>query len=364
MVNSTKYSWGKLEAIILVLIGIGTGVFSLSSNYMLLMNPKFRWLTMIGALLVLLLGVTYLFSSHKRNMTGVLPFILLILITLMGRPFLKNNNANLMILPPLGDGLLSQIDQARFPQIDLQTLYSSKNDYPRQFMTIGFVKRLPVLDQDRSFALMNSIMVCCAADMFAIGFCVPSGEFDKFQDGDWVVVCGKLDRPQTQILVPNFRFGAAMISMLNKNFIIQAEKILPYDRSAQLPTLIEKLETEGLKIFNQALKQTGLWQRLQGEGSYTVFAPVDKAFENLDEQLFLKKNRNHLKSLLSYHIIPGKLMTSDLIKRSVLRTIHGHDLEIHLVNGKLEIENTRILFKNTEARNGVIHFIYPVIAPD
>jgi uncharacterized surface protein with fasciclin (FAS1) repeats len=177
------------------------------------------------------------------------------------------------------------------------------------------------------------------------------------------MVSGKLVQPGTTIDIPNFRFGMAMMSTIHNEFIIETESVMTYDRVAQLPLLTDKLNSDNLSWFRKALEQTGLWLTLKEEGPFTVFAPVDQAMESLDEELFEDAERESLKQLLSYHIVPGKIFSKDLMERESLKSINGYELKIELEYGKLKTEQVRLLFKDVEARNGVIHFIYPAIVP-
>jgi uncharacterized surface protein with fasciclin (FAS1) repeats len=362
-----KWIYGKLEAMILVFVGLATAWFALSQHYGVLMNSKFKWLTLIGALLVLSTGAVALLSDQKRNGLNVGVFCLMLLIVLVGKPYLPNAHSAKMLEPQLPAGLWEQVDHLRFPRRALQELYLEDARDPslvhQPFTTIGVAKRLPILDEHHSFALMTSMMACCIADAFALGFRVPCDQWESIEDGEPIMVSGRLVQTQTDITVPNFRFGMAMLSTVNDKFIIEPETIMSYDRVAQLPLVTDQLSTDKLTSFTQALKQTGLWQTLQSDGPFTVFAPVDLAFQDLDEQLFLDENRDQLKQWLSYHIIPEKLFSRDLMERDSLRSIHGRDLTVEMENGKLRIGQSRLLFKDKEARNGVIHFVYPVIFP-
>ena len=276
-------------------------------------------------------------------------------------------NSAKMEEPELQAGLWAQVDQTRFPRVNLDQLFlkntrdSSLAD--ESFTTIGMVKRLPILDEHGSFALMTSVMVCCVADAFAVGFRVPYDQWESIEDGQWIMVSGKLAPPGAVIDIPNFRFGMAMLSTIHNEFVIQPESVMTYDRVDQLPLLTDKLNSDSLQLFYRALEQTGLLQTLQEEGPFTVFAPVDQAMENLDEELFEDSQSESLKQLLSYHIIPGKFYMRELVERNSIKSLNGYKLKIEKEFGKLKIEQIRLLFKDQEARNGVIHFIYPVIVP-
>jgi len=362
-----KRLYGVLEAVMLLVVGSGALWLALSENYSLLMNPKFRWLTLTGAILVLGMGVAASISNQKRNVINVLVFCLLLLIILIGKPYLQDANAVKMLEPELQAGLWAQVDQKKFPRKRLDEIYlkntNDKSLADESFTTIGIVKRLPILDEHRSFAVMTSVMVCCVADAFAVGFRVPYEQWEKIEDGQLIMVSGKLVQPGTTIDIPNFRFGMAMLSTIHNEIIIEPESVMTYDRVAQLPLLTDKLNSDNLSLFRKALEQTGLWQTLQEEGPFTVFAPVDQAMESLDEELFAGAERESLKQLLSYHIVPGKFFSKDLMERESLKSINGYELKIELEYGKLKAHGVRLLFKDVEARNGVIHFIYPAIVP-
>jgi uncharacterized surface protein with fasciclin (FAS1) repeats len=71
-----------------------------------------------------------------------------------------------------------------------------------------------------------------------------------------------------------------------------------------------------------------------------------------------------LKQLVSAHLVMGRFLVQDLMEREQLEALNGRVLRAELTNGKVRIDQSRLLLKNTEARNGVIHYIYPALAPD
>ena len=312
---------------------------------------------------------TRIIPNKNISPINVSVFSLLLIIVLIGRPYVPNANSVSMQgpEPELEAGLWSQVDQKKFPRRNLDELFLKQTkkrfEDGKSFTTIGRVKRLPILDEHQSFAVMAPVMFCCVADAFAVGFRVPYDQWEKIEDGQWIMVSGKLAQSETQLEYPNFRFGMAMMSTIHNEFIIQPESVMSYDRVAQLPLVTEKLKSDNLSLFCQALEKTGLWQTLQEEGPFTVFAPVDQAVQNLNEELFSDAPRKSLKRLLSYHIVPGKYFSKDLMELNSLKTISGYELKIELEYGKLKIDQSRLLFKDVEARNGVIHFIFPTLVP-
>ncbi|MCP4260960.1 MAG: hypothetical protein GY774_26140 [Planctomycetes bacterium] len=363
-----KRIYGLCEAAILVLLGVTIIWFALSAHYGLLMNVKFRWLTTIGAALLLVMGLFALGDVQKRPGLNAFTFGLMVLVTLVGKPYLPDANSMNLLEPPLQAGLWDQIDQTRFPRKDLQALCTSETEKmfraDASFTTIGVAKRLEVLDTHGSFALMTSVMFCCIADAFAMGLRVPYEDWENIEDGQWFMVSGKLIQEKTEITLPNFRFGMAMLSSVHKTYHLQPERIMSYDRVDQLPLLPDLLSGQMNRLFSKALRDSGLWQDLEENGPFTVFVPVDQAIENLSGVSFDELSPAVLKQLVSSHIIKGKFFVRDLMERERLENLNGQVLQVGLTNGKLSINQSRLLLKDTEARNGVIHFIYPAITLD
>ncbi|MBW1770864.1 MAG: fasciclin domain-containing protein [Deltaproteobacteria bacterium] len=360
--------YGLCEAAILVLLGVAILWFALSAHYGLLMNVKFRWLTVIGAALLLVMGLFALSAVQKRPGLNTLIFALMLLVTFVGKPYLPDANSMSLLEPPLQAGLWDQVDQTRFPRKELQDLYTKEAEEMvrnnASFTTIGIVKRLEVLDKQDSFALMTSMMFCCIADALAVGFRVPTDELENFEEGQWIMVSGKLVPEETEITLPNFRFGRATMSSVHKTYHVQPEKIMSYNRIDQLPLLTDQLSGQTNRLFSEALQASGLWQDLEEEGPFTLFVPVDQALEALGDVSFEELSSDALKQLVSSHIVRGKFFSRDLMDRETVETLSGRVLQVELSNGKLRINQSRLLLKDTEARNGVIHYIYPAIVLD
>ena len=363
-----KRIYGLCEAAILVLLGVAILWFALSAHYGLLMNVKFRWLTVTGAALLLVMGLVALGDLQKRPGLNTFIFGLILLVTFLGKPYLPDANSMSLLEPSLEAGLWDQVDQTRFPRKELQALYTTEAEEvyrtDASFTIIGVAKRLEVLDMHESFALMTSMMFCCIADALAVGFRVPTEDWENIEDGQWIMVSGKLVQEETEITLPNFRFGRATMSSVHKTYHLQPEKIMSYDRVDQLPLLTDQLSGQTNRLFSKALQESGLWQDLEEEGPFTIFVPVDQALENLSGVSFEELSPEALRQLVSSHIVRGKFFSRDLMDRETVETINGRILQVELTNGKLRINQSRLLLKDTEARNGVIHYIYPVIAPE
>jgi uncharacterized surface protein with fasciclin (FAS1) repeats len=115
-----------------------------------------------------------------------------------------------------------------------------------------------------------------------------------------------------------------------------------------------------------ALEAAGLVETLKGEGPFTVFAPTDAAFAALPagtvEDLLKPENKDKLVSILTYHVVPGKVMSTDLTEGMAAATVQGAEVTITLEGGP-KINGAVISSPDVEASNGVIHVIDSVILP-
>jgi uncharacterized surface protein with fasciclin (FAS1) repeats len=116
-----------------------------------------------------------------------------------------------------------------------------------------------------------------------------------------------------------------------------------------------------------ALKAAGLVDTLKADGPFTVFAPTDGAFAKLPagtvENLLKPENREKLRSILTYHVVPGKVMASEVVKIDSARTVNGKSLKINTKGGKVRVDDAMVTKTDIEASNGVIHVIDSVVLP-
>lgn len=115
-----------------------------------------------------------------------------------------------------------------------------------------------------------------------------------------------------------------------------------------------------------ALEAAGLVETLKGEGPFTVFAPTDAAFAALPagtvEDLLKPENKDQLTAILTYHVVPGAVMSSDLTEGMTATTVNGKDITITLEGGP-KVNGAVISTPDVAASNGVIHVIDSVILP-
>ena len=116
-----------------------------------------------------------------------------------------------------------------------------------------------------------------------------------------------------------------------------------------------------------ALEAADLISTLKSEGPFTVFAPTDAAFAALPdgtvENLLQTENREQLTAILTYHVVPGEVLASDVIKLSEAATVNGKSVSIRVVDGNVMINEATVVAADVDARNGVIHVIDKVIIP-
>ncbi len=116
-----------------------------------------------------------------------------------------------------------------------------------------------------------------------------------------------------------------------------------------------------------AVKAAGLVETLKSDGPFTVFAPTNEAFAKLPagtvESLLQPENRDKLIAILTYHVVPGKVMAADVAGLRSAKTVQGEALKIKIAEGAPYIDNARIIGTDIEASNGVIHIIDSVVLP-
>jgi uncharacterized surface protein with fasciclin (FAS1) repeats len=116
-----------------------------------------------------------------------------------------------------------------------------------------------------------------------------------------------------------------------------------------------------------AVEAAGLAETLKGDGPFTVFAPTDDAFAKLPEgtveDLLKPENIDKLKGILTYHVVPGKVMAADVVKLDTATTVNGKNITISQKDGAVFIDDAKVVKTDIEASNGVIHVIDMVIMP-
>ena len=115
-----------------------------------------------------------------------------------------------------------------------------------------------------------------------------------------------------------------------------------------------------------AVQAAGLVETLKGDGPFTVFAPTDEAFAALPagtvDDLLKPENKDKLVAILTYHVVPGKVLSTDLSDGMAAKTVEGSEISVDLDNGVM-INDANVVTADVAADNGVIHVIDKVIMP-
>ncbi|NCC02673.1 MAG: fasciclin domain-containing protein [Proteobacteria bacterium] len=127
------------------------------------------------------------------------------------------------------------------------------------------------------------------------------------------------------------------------------------------------VEDGSFKTLAKALTAADLIGTLKGDGPFTVFAPTDEAFAKLPEgtlsSLLEPQNKAKLKGILTYHVVPGKVMAEDVVKLSSAKTVNGQTLTISKKDGGVMVDGAKVVKTDVSASNGVIHVIDSVVMP-
>ncbi len=121
------------------------------------------------------------------------------------------------------------------------------------------------------------------------------------------------------------------------------------------------------KTLVAAVQAAGLVDTLKGAGPFTVFAPTDEAFAKLPagtvEDLLKPENKDKLVKILTYHVVPGKVMAADVAgKKTMAKSVEGSEITVDGSNGVM-VDNAKVVTADIAADNGVIHVIDAVIMP-
>jgi len=116
-----------------------------------------------------------------------------------------------------------------------------------------------------------------------------------------------------------------------------------------------------------AVTAAELVDTLNGAGPFTVFAPVDAAFTALPEgtvaTLLLPENKETLQGILTYHVVAGQVLSTDLTDGMEATTVNGTSLTIHLRDGKVFVNDAEVVIADVLTDNGVVHAINAVLIP-
>lgn len=133
--------------------------------------------------------------------------------------------------------------------------------------------------------------------------------------------------------------------------------------------IVETAASAGnFNILAAALDAAGLIDTLEGDGPFTVFAPTDAAFEALPEgtvEMLLKpENKDKLTAILTYHVVAGKVMSSDVAGIDTATTVNGAEIDVMISGSDVMLNDAKVTAVDIGASNGVIHVIDKVLLPE
>jgi len=134
---------------------------------------------------------------------------------------------------------------------------------------------------------------------------------------------------------------------------------------AQAADIVDTAKSAGsFNTLVTAVQAAGLVDTLKGPGPFTVFAPTDEAFAKIpkDKLDALLKDKKALTKVLTYHVVPGKVMAKD-VKAGPVDTVEGSALSVSVQGGKVAVDNANVVKADVAADNGVIHVIDSVLMP-
>jgi len=149
--------------------------------------------------------------------------------------------------------------------------------------------------------------------------------------------------------------------------ILQSNVCFAQDDSAKADIVDTAIGAGDFKTLVAAVKAAGLVDALKGEGPFTVFAPSDAAFSKISsektKELLKPENKEALAKILTYHVVQGKVMASDVMKIKSADTLNGKALKISTKDGAVMINDAKVITADIACGNGIIHVIDAVIMP-
>lgn len=150
-----------------------------------------------------------------------------------------------------------------------------------------------------------------------------------------------------------------------KQFLVAGSLTLTFG-IAQAADIVDTAKSAGsFNTLITAVQAAGLVDTLKGPGPFTVFAPTDEAFASIpkDKLDALLKDKAALTKVLTYHVVPGKVMAAD-VKAGAVKSVEGSPLSVSMNGGKVGINNANVIKTDVLADNGVIHVIDKVVMPN
>ena len=164
----------------------------------------------------------------------------------------------------------------------------------------------------------------------------------------------------TGTLARNGKAGAALLAVCLGSAVMVA--------APEKKDIVDTAVAAGsFQTLAKALDAAGLVETLKGAGPFTVFAPTDDAFAKLPagtlDELLKPENKAKLISILTYHVVPGTVLASQVVKLNSTKTVNGQDLTISKEDGAVMVNDAKVVKTDILCSNGVIHVVDTVLLP-
>lgn len=162
--------------------------------------------------------------------------------------------------------------------------------------------------------------------------------------------------------------AAAVAAVLSVPTLVSAQTSTTKKETKPMKNIVQVASEAGsFSTLVAAVKAAGLVETLSGPGPFTVFAPTDAAFAKLPAGTVegLLKDKEQLTSILTYHVLSGKVAAADVIQSNgaTPKTVNGLPLDIEVKAGKVYVNGAQVVTADVQASNGVIHVIDAVLLP-
>lgn len=146
--------------------------------------------------------------------------------------------------------------------------------------------------------------------------------------------------------------------------LISAGAVVGADHHQKKDIVDTAIEAGSFNTLVTAVEAAGLVETLKGEGPFTVFAPTDAAFAKLPEGTIeaLLQDKAKLAAILTYHVVPGRVMAADVVKLQSAKTVQGQSIAIEAGQG-VKVNSANVVKTDIVTSNGVIHVIDTVLLP-
>jgi uncharacterized surface protein with fasciclin (FAS1) repeats len=159
-------------------------------------------------------------------------------------------------------------------------------------------------------------------------------------------------------------FNNRIVSLINSLLFAGVLTVSAQSMAASDKDIVDTaIAADGFTTLVKAVQEAGLVDTLKGEGPFTVFAPTDEAFAKIPEAdlAALLQDKEKLTKVLTYHVVPGKVMAAD-VSPGMVETVEGQSITIDTADG-VKVDGASVIATDIEASNGVIHVIDSVIMP-